>query len=100
VEDMAYCLLGLFNVSLPILYGEGSKAFTRLQEAVIKQTFDTSILTWLGESGEQGARSERPILAQNPAQFCFWGTDRIWALPNNGGKASQRLIMSNSGIAM
>jgi len=31
-EDMAYCLMGIFDVNMPLLYGEGSaKAFRRLQ---------------------------------------------------------------------
>jgi len=30
-EDLAYCLLGIFGVNMPLLYGEGSKAFIRLQ---------------------------------------------------------------------
>jgi hypothetical protein len=30
-EDLAYCLLGIFGVNMPLLYGEGSKAFLRLQ---------------------------------------------------------------------
>ena len=31
-EDTAYCLMGLFNVNMPLLYGEGGqKAFVRLQ---------------------------------------------------------------------
>ncbi|WQF83922.1 hypothetical protein CDEST_08936 [Colletotrichum destructivum] len=29
-EDTAYCLLGFFGISMPLLYGEGSKAFARL----------------------------------------------------------------------
>lgn len=36
VEDEAYCLLGLFGVNMPLLYGEGRAAFTRLQEESIK----------------------------------------------------------------
>lgn len=32
LEDMAYCLLGIFNVNMPLLYGEGRRAFIRLQE--------------------------------------------------------------------
>jgi heterokaryon incompatibility protein (HET) len=46
VEDTAYCLLGIFNVNLPLLYGEGVKAFIRLQEEVIKRSHDESILAW------------------------------------------------------
>lgn len=30
IEDRAYSLLGLFGVSMPLLYGEGSRAFLRL----------------------------------------------------------------------
>ncbi|KAI1260518.1 hypothetical protein F5Y18DRAFT_249707 [Xylariaceae sp. FL1019] len=44
-EDMAYSLMGLFDVNMPLLYGEGSvKAFRRLQEEIIKGTNDQSIL--------------------------------------------------------
>jgi len=31
IEDQAYCLMGLFHVNMPLLYGEGSRAFIRLQ---------------------------------------------------------------------
>ncbi|KAF2727292.1 hypothetical protein EJ04DRAFT_396082, partial [Polyplosphaeria fusca] len=46
VEDIAYCLLGIFGIEMPLLYGEGIKAFRRLQEEVIKRGVDHSILTW------------------------------------------------------
>ncbi|KAI1748024.1 heterokaryon incompatibility protein-domain-containing protein [Xylaria castorea] len=42
-EDEAYCLLGLFNVNMPLIYGEGPKAFRRLQEVlgkIVKQLSD------------------------------------------------------------
>ncbi|RSL61463.1 hypothetical protein CEP54_006201 [Fusarium duplospermum] len=44
VEDQAYALLGLFNVNMPLLYGEGTKAFRRLQEEIIRISNDQSIL--------------------------------------------------------
>lgn len=47
-EDMAYCLMGLFGVNMPLLYGEGSKAFRRLQLEIIKDTHDHSIFLWKG----------------------------------------------------
>lgn len=31
LEDIAYSLMGIFNVNMPMLYGEGRKAFIRLQ---------------------------------------------------------------------
>ncbi|CZR58832.1 related to beta transducin-like protein [Phialocephala subalpina] len=46
-EDIAYCLLGIFGVSLPMIYGERREhAFFRLQEQIMKTTRDDSILAW------------------------------------------------------
>ncbi|KAF1842766.1 HET-domain-containing protein, partial [Cucurbitaria berberidis CBS 394.84] len=43
-EDETYCLLGLFDVNLPLLYGEGSeKAFRRLQGEIYKMDGDCSL---------------------------------------------------------
>jgi hypothetical protein len=36
VEDLAYCLIGMFGINMPLLYKEGERAFTRLQEEIIK----------------------------------------------------------------
>ncbi|KAM5343835.1 hypothetical protein ACJ41O_012372 [Fusarium nematophilum] len=46
VEDMAYCLMGVFDVNMPLLYGEGHKAFRRLQEEIVTNLDDQSILAW------------------------------------------------------
>ena len=43
VEDEAYCLLGLFEVNMPLLYRGGEKAFKRLQEEIIRQSDDETI---------------------------------------------------------
>ena len=68
VEDEAYCLLGLFGVNMPLLYGEGSKAFLRLQEEIIKQSDDLSIFAWnLGSPHD----ASTGILA--PGTYCFEG---------------------------
>ncbi|KAI1160061.1 heterokaryon incompatibility protein-domain-containing protein [Nemania serpens] len=45
-EDIAYCLLGLFNVNMPLIYGEGTMAFVRLQEEIMKVSDDHSIFAW------------------------------------------------------
>lgn len=34
IEDKAYCLLGIFDVSMSLRYGEGEKAVTRLEAKV------------------------------------------------------------------
>ncbi|GAW15568.1 hypothetical protein ANO14919_049820 [Xylariales sp. No.14919] len=63
-EDEAYCLLGLFGVAMPLLYGEGRRAFRRLQEEIIKEIDDESIFAWQGGT-------DRGLLASCPAQFTF-----------------------------
>ncbi len=47
-EDEAYCLMGLFDVNMPLLYGEGAKAFARLQREITQISNDQSILAWYG----------------------------------------------------
>jgi hypothetical protein len=69
-EDMAYCLLGLFDVSMPLLYGEGGpKAFERLQEEIIKRHLDQSFLLWLAPAEHLGSKKDLPLFAQSPAAF-------------------------------
>ncbi|KAK2024414.1 HET-domain-containing protein [Colletotrichum zoysiae] len=48
IEDMAYCMLGIFDINMPLLYGEGAKAFVRLQEEIINAAEDQSIFAWEG----------------------------------------------------
>ena len=45
-EDIAYCLLGIFGIFMPLIYGEGDKAFRRLQEQIMKDVGDDSIFAW------------------------------------------------------
>ncbi|KAF6809138.1 het domain-containing protein [Colletotrichum sojae] len=45
-EDLAYCLLGLFGVNMPLLFGEGPRAFLRLQQELIKISDDRSIFAF------------------------------------------------------
>jgi hypothetical protein len=45
-EDIAYCLMGIFQIYMPLLYGEGSNAFLRLQQEIIKVSLDPSLFAW------------------------------------------------------
>ncbi|PVH83065.1 HET-domain-containing protein [Cadophora sp. DSE1049] len=40
VEDQAYSLMGIFDVHMPMVYGEGKRAFERLQEEIMKVSND------------------------------------------------------------
>lgn len=50
-EDIAYYLLGIFNINMPIMYGERKEAFIRLQEEILKVTDDFSIFAWNHKEG-------------------------------------------------
>ena len=63
VEDTAYSLMGLLGVSMPMLYGEGKKAFHRLQLEIIRSSNDQSIFAW-GSSVRIGS-----TLANDPSDF-------------------------------
>ncbi|CAD6587846.1 MAG: hypothetical protein ASARMPREDX12_003026 [Alectoria sarmentosa] len=64
VEDIAYSLLGLFEVNMPLLYGEGEKAFERLQHEILKASDDESIFAWRNKSLVYSG-----MLALSPADF-------------------------------
>lgn len=66
-EDAAYCLMGLFGVNMPMLYGIGKKAFLRLQEEIIKDTNDLSIFAWIDRTLPPAA--EHGIFAESPDVF-------------------------------
>jgi hypothetical protein len=67
IEDTAYCLLGIFNVNMPLLYGEGRKSFLRLQEEIVKRNNDLTILAW--EDSKSGDKMSNGLLADSPAAF-------------------------------
>lgn len=68
IEDEAYCLLGLLDVNMPLIYGEGPKAFTRLQEEVIKSYDDNSILAWRWREGKSiSTFLEHPLIQSSRA---------------------------------
>ncbi|KAK1756311.1 heterokaryon incompatibility protein-domain-containing protein [Echria macrotheca] len=47
VEDIAYCLLGIFDINMPLIYGEGHKAFQRLQHMIMQSySSDHSLFAW------------------------------------------------------
>ncbi|KAI0453790.1 heterokaryon incompatibility protein-domain-containing protein [Xylaria acuta] len=73
-EDRAYCLLGLFEINMPLIYGEGDAAFQRLQKKIIKKSNDQTIFAWGFCLPDEMVLSPRfpqlmSILADSPAQF-------------------------------
>lgn len=66
IEDRAYSLMGLLDVNMPMLYGEGKKAFQRLQLEVIRMSNDQSIFAWDPEGKNRQTTS---VLADDPSLF-------------------------------
>ncbi|KAI4189735.1 MAG: hypothetical protein LQ348_003756 [Seirophora lacunosa] len=67
-EDQAYCLLGLFNVNMPLLYGEGAdNAFRRLQIEIMNRDDDESLFAWKSNKLLSG------MLAKSPRDFAESG---------------------------
>jgi hypothetical protein len=89
IEDMAYCLLGIFDINMPMIYGEGTKAFLRLQEETLKETNDLSLFAWTGQRNQPGwEQPYRGILATCPAKFHNCGNIRRMASSIDSTKTS------------
>ncbi|KAL2075931.1 hypothetical protein VTL71DRAFT_874 [Oculimacula yallundae] len=69
-EDVAYSLLGIFGVHIPLLYGEGGiHAFIRLQEELLRTTNDHSIFLWDFIQGTDKWSIYHHALAPSPIHF-------------------------------
>ena len=95
VEDIAYSLMGIFDVNMPLLYGEGKKAFMRLQHEIVKISDDESIFAWTdSELAESG------IFAQSPR--VYEGSGNVVQLPSIHPLYVRRdpYTVTNKGLAI
>ncbi|KAG2115485.1 hypothetical protein DEU56DRAFT_840989 [Suillus clintonianus] len=103
IEDTAYSLIGIFDVSLMIAYGEGNRAFFRLMEEIMKRYDKWDMFLWSGQCSHYNATLpeaprcypvgyretlvKRPHEAGNEEEWntasCGIG-DRLFALTNHG----------------
>lgn len=123
IEDSAYCLLGIFDINMPMLYGEGYKAFFRLQEEIASDVYDLSLFAWTGQGLElddlavaspdeyrfarefyrekrlwdetRVPRGIRGIFARSPLEFAGCRTLRNYSRP---GDINEQFSMSNRGL--
>ncbi|KAI1169964.1 heterokaryon incompatibility protein-domain-containing protein [Nemania sp. FL0916] len=89
-EDIAYSLLGMFNINMPLLYGEGKNAFRRLQEEITKASDDHSIFTF------NTAESDNSLLAHHPS--LFRDTGRIQ--PRFESRITPPFHFNNAGLSL
>jgi hypothetical protein len=126
VEDRSYCLMGLFGINMPTLYGEGNNAFLRLQLEILSSTDDESIFAWAtpkksdGESlkkskttshnpseetilvrkGEAQRGEMGGLLAGSPSDFVDCGDARLAPIPGVPYLERPPYSMTNKGIRM
>ncbi|KAM0797170.1 heterokaryon incompatibility protein-domain-containing protein [Usnea florida] len=92
VEDIAYCLMGIFDINMPLLYGEGEKAFTRLQEEIMKNSDDHSLFAWTDPDAEDD--DQYGLLAKEPRFFAHSGN----IVPYREWEPSAPFSISNKGL--
>ncbi|KAI0406638.1 heterokaryon incompatibility protein-domain-containing protein [Xylaria palmicola] len=98
-EDLAYCLLGLFGITMPMIYGEGDQAFIRLQEEIARHINDDSILAWNFSSNNSGSRTGNNhaeflsggALATSPSDFAD-SSHIVPSGPKGGSSASLQML--------
>ena len=92
LEDIAYCMLGIFGLNMPLLYGEGSKAFTRLQEEIMKVSDDHSLFCWSWTTPQNRGSflSESHSVFKNTAQFA----------PKQEDKRPAPYTFTNAGLSI
>jgi hypothetical protein len=109
LEDMAYCLMGLFDVHMPLLYGEGDRAFVRLQREILTVHADESILAFDLDLDKASSREEpnfsaaRGALARGPREFARWNTYQRLSFSLHPGqlwRPGAALQWTNRGLSM
>jgi hypothetical protein len=99
LDDVAYCLMGIFDVNMPLLYGEREKSFIRLQEEIMKNSDDHSLFAWTDTN--VSPEVHRGLLAPSPKQFSqsvniatlgIWGQGGGFSVTNKGLRIQLFLI--------
>ncbi|KAK5682110.1 hypothetical protein LTS10_005235 [Elasticomyces elasticus] len=73
VEDMTYSLLGLLDINMSLRYGEGRRAFFRLQRKLLRKPDDLTVLAW--DSQDPTLRPQ--LFATSPVDFASSGSVRL-----------------------
>lgn len=112
-EDLAYSLLGIFDINMPLLYGEGAKAFVRLQEEILREHDDQSLFAWqpdgadvltpLREQALVNAQDGISVFATHPRNFISTADMRpfaSWGNPPSTSSKGVRIELPLSLTAM
>jgi hypothetical protein len=103
-EDVAYSMLGIFGVNMPLLYGEGQEAFQRLQHEIVRRSTDQSIFAFavarrcLMNSGRHMGMPLHFLFAGAP--FWFHGTRMPRLTDKHFRPGTPMVLLSNVGIQL
>ncbi|KAI4123669.1 MAG: hypothetical protein LQ338_005159 [Usnochroma carphineum] len=94
-EDMAYCLLGLFDVNMSLIYGEGAvRSFHRLQIEIMRNSNDESLFAWTSDQPASG------MLADRPSYFVDSGRIELESMHAEFGALRPPFTMTNRGLEL
>ncbi|KAG1840817.1 heterokaryon incompatibility protein-domain-containing protein [Suillus subalutaceus] len=95
IEDEAYSLIGIFDVSMMVAYGEGKRAFYRLMEAIIRKCEEWQIFAWAGTSSSDSA-----AFPDSPRGYCPLNSvdSNDALLPSTVWRGDQNIAMTKRGL--
>jgi hypothetical protein len=93
IEDMAYCLIGIFDIPLSIAYGEGQKAFHRLQAEIVQRSHDRELFAWNGSSS-----SLNSMFAAGPQGFFPMESESLRTVGEDIAGSDPTYVLTNYGL--
>ncbi|KAF9701699.1 hypothetical protein EKO04_000973 [Ascochyta lentis] len=110
-EDVAYSLLGIFGVTMSIIYGEGKKsAFRRLQRQIVDANGDQTLFAWQPRGALKMSDRTPPVrmddnegldlFASDPAEFVFNKADQIVPTARRGPAPSTITLGTDVGVTV
>jgi hypothetical protein len=104
-EDIAYSLLGIFEINMPLLYGEGRRAFLRLQQEILRTVNDQSLFAWgftpktiWQLTYDSLPASEYGLFADMPSRFADCG--KVLSYHRHGHSSDIRVVNGALHLAM
>ena len=106
IEDVAYSLIGIFDISMTIAYGEGDRAFKRFMAELIQNCKEWQILVWAGglpgyptEPACYRTTNDAALAVLQNRQISWWGEgcgDSDFSVTKRGVQA--RLLMVPTSV--
>ena len=80
-EDEAYCLMGIFGITMTVTYGEGDYAFARLLKEIMRRTGDATLLDWVGQRSSMNSYLPSSPRCFSDGPLCIEKSKMVFADP-------------------